>query len=309
MGDVFIGIDVSKEHLDVASRPSKLVERFGNDASGIAKLVDSVRQLAPTLVVLEATGGYEMNVAAELALVVPTAVINPKQARDFAGAIGRPAKTDALDAELLAHFAEAVRPEARALRDEQTQELTDVVHRRRQLVEMIVAETNREKRAQQSVRARIRAHLKWLRKELDRVDEDIDTLIKQSPIWRANEELLRSAKGVGPVLASTLLGRVPELGRLNRKQIASLVGVAPVNRDSGQHRGKRWIRGGRADVRVILYMGTVNAVRTNPSIRAFYQRLLAAGKPKKLAIVAAMRKLLTILNAMMRDKAIYSNPA
>jgi transposase len=309
MGDVFVGIDVSKNHLDVAQRPVAGLERFSNDAEGIGKLTEFIRQLAPKLVVLEATGGYEARVAAELALAAPTAVINPKQVRDFARAIGQAAKTDALDAELLARFGEVVRPEARPLRDEQTQELTDLVLRRRQLVDMIVAETNREQRAQSAVRVRIRKHLTWLRKEVARVDDDIDTLIKQSPVWRANEELLRSAKGVGPVLASTLLGRLPELGKLNRKEIAALAGIAPINRDSGQQRGKRSIYGGRADVRTVLYMATVNAVRHNPSLSGFYQRLVAAGKPKKVALVAAMRKLLTILNAMMRDGKAYAIPA
>jgi len=309
MGDVFVGIDVSKEHLDVASRPGVLSERFENNAGGIAKLTERLRQLAPRLVVLEATGGYEASVAAEIALSASTAVVNPKQVRDFARAIGRAAKTDAIDAEVLAHFAEAVRPEARPLRDEQTQELTDLVNRRRQLTDMIVAESNREKRATESVRVRIQAHLDWLRDELSDVDDDIDTLIKRTPVWRANEELLRSAKGVGPVLASTLLGRVPELGKLNRKQIAALVGLAPFNNDSGTHRGKRSIRGGRADVRRTLYMATLNAVRTNPSLKSFYLRLVEAGKPKKVALAAAMRKLLCILNAMMRDKETYAIPA
>lgn len=210
-------------------------------------------------------------------------------------------------AEVLAHFGDAIRPEVRPLRDEQTQELTDLVLRRRQLVDMIVAETNREHRAQSAVKARIRKHLTWLRKEVDRVDDDIDALIKQSPVWRANEELLRSAKGVGPVLASTLLGRLPELGKLNRKEIAALAGIA--NRDSGQQRGKRSIRGGRADVRTVLYMATVGAVRHNPSLGGFYKRLVAAGKPKKVALVASMRKLLTILNAMLRDQKKYAIPA
>lgn len=310
MTDVFVGVDVSKEFLDVASRPADAIcGRFENNLAGIAQLTERLRKAAPALVVLEATGGYEAIVAGELALVVSTAVVNPKQVRDFARAVGRAAKTDALDAEVLAHFAEAIRPEPRPLRDDQTQELTDLVHRRRQLVEMIVAETNREKRALGSVRERIRAHVVWLKKEVDRVDEDIDTLIKQSPVWRANEELLRSAKGVGPILASVLLGRVPELGQLNRKQIAALVGVAPFNDDSGAHRGKRSIRGGRADVRHVLFMATLNAVRTNPSLQAFYRRLLEAGKPKKVAIVAAMRKLLCILNAMMRDRAVYAAAA
>lgn len=309
MGDVFVGIDVSKDHLDVFSRPEGLTGRYENNVAGIAALTKQLHALRPALVVLEATGGYEASVAGELALVASTAVVNPKQVRDFARAVGRVAKTDAIDAEVLAHFAEAVRPEARPLRDEQTQELTDLVHRRRQLVDMIVAESNREKRATGPVRDRIHAHLVWLRKEVVRVDDDIDTLIKQTPVWRANEELLRTAKGVGPILAATLLGRVPELGKLNRKQISALIGVAPFNQDSGSHRGKRSIRGGRADVRRILYMATLNAVRTNPSLQSFYARLIAAGKPPKVAIVAAMRKLLCILNAMMRTRARYAIPA
>ena len=307
--DVFMGIDVSKEHLDVASRPEGVEGRYKNDAAGIAELVSRLRQVAPKLVVLEATGGFEAAVAAELALVAPTAVINPKQARDFARALGLLAKTDAIDAAVLARFGEAVRPEVRPMLDGQVQELTDLVQRRRQLMDMVVAETNREKRAQPVVRGRIRAHLAWLRKELADIDEDISDQIKKSPVWRANEELLRTAKGVGPVSAFTLLVRLPELGKLNRKKIAALVGVAPYNRDSGKHRGKRSIRGGRADVRTVLYMATTSAVRFNPSLRAFYKRLVQAGKPKKVALVASMRKLLGILNAMIRDGAAYSAAA
>lgn len=309
MSDVYVGIDVSKDFLDVASRPTTLRGRFDNNAAGIAALLERLREAAATLVVLEATGGYEANVAAELALVVPTAVVNPRQVREFAKASGRAAKTDALDAEVLAHFAEALRPEVRPLRDEQTQELADLVHRRRQLVEMIVAESNRERRAAEPVRERIRAHLVWLRKEVGGLDEEIDALIKRTPVWRASEQLLRTAKGVGPILAATLMGRVPELGKLNRKQIAALIGVAPFNHDSGSHRGKRSIGGGRADVRQILYMATLNAVRTNPSLKGYYARLVDAGKPRKVAIVAAMRKLLCILNAMMRNRTEYALPA
>jgi transposase len=309
MSDVYVGIDVSKEFLDVASRPNKVSGRFENNAAGIAALLVRLREAATTLVVLEATGGYEASVAGELAVALPTAVVNPKQVREFAKASGRSAKTDALDAEVLAHFAEAIRPEVRPLRDEQTQELTDLVHRRRQLVEMIVAESNRERRAAEPVRERIRAHLVWLRKEVSGVDEDIDALIKRTPIWRATEQILRTANGVGPILAATLMGRLPELGKLNRKEIAALVGIAPFNRDSGSQRGKRSIAGGRADVRQILYMATLNAVRTNPSLKGFYARLVEAGKPRKVAIVAAMRKLLCILNAMMRTRTGYALPA
>jgi transposase len=309
MADVFVGVDVSKEYLDVASRPAGLEGRYANDGAGIAELVLRLQGAAPKLVVLEATGGFEAAVAAEVALVAPTAVINPKQARDFAKAVGLLAKTDAIDAAVLARFGEAVRPEVRPLPDAHAQELTDLVQRRRQLLDMVVAETNREKRAQPVVRGRIQAHLAWLRKELGKLDEDIEDSIKTSPVWRANEELLRSAKGVGPVSAFTLLVRLPELGRLNRKQIAALVGVAPYNRDSGKQRGKRSIRGGRADVRAVLYMATVNAVRCNPTLRAFYSRLVAAGKPKKVALIAATRKLLGILNAMMRDGTAYQAAA
>jgi transposase len=308
MSDLYVGIDVSKDFLDVASRPNRVSGRFENNVAGIAALLVRLREATTTLVVLEATGGYEASVAGELAVAVPTAVVNPKQVREFAKASGRSAKTDALDAEVLAHFAEAMRPEVRPLRDEQTQELTDLVHRRRQLVEMIVAESNRERRAAEPVRERIRAHLVWLRKEVSGIDEDIDALIKRTPIWRATEQILRTANGVGPILAATLMGRLPELGKLNRKEIAALVGIAPFNRDSGSQRGKRSIAGGRADVRQILYMATLNAVRTNPSLKGFYARLVEAGKPRKVAIVAAMRKLLCILNAMMRSRTGYALP-
>jgi len=257
------------------------------------------------LVVLEATGGFEAAIAGEVALIAPVAVVNPRQVRDFAKATGRLAKTDSIDAEVLAQFADVLRPEPRPLPDDQARELTDVVHRRRQLLDMIVAETNREQRATTAVRARIRRHLKWLRKELEDVDEDIDRLIKSSAVWRANDDLLRSTKGVGPILSSTLIARVPELGRLNRKQIAALIGVAPFNDDSGHHRGRRRIRGGRDDVRRVLYMASVASLRCNKRLRAFYDRLVAAGKPKKVALLAVARKLLTILNAMMRERRPY----
>lgn len=308
MSESFVGIDVSKAHLDVCVRPGGAARRYGNDVGGIAALVADLRATAPTLVVLEATGGYEANVAAEVALVAPTAVVNPKQVRDFAKAAGRLAKTDALDAAVLAHFAEALRPEPRPLPDAQTRELTDLVQRRRQLLDMIVAETNRIPTAHPKVRVQIEQHVTWLRNQVKRVDKDLDDAIQSSTVWRAHDDLLRKIKGIGPTTTRTLLARLPELGKLTRQQIAALVGVAPMNHDSGTHRGARHIRGGRAEVRTQLYMVTMNAVRWNAPMRAFYQHLLGAGKPKKVALVAAMRKLLTILNAVMRDGRI-TNPA
>jgi transposase len=304
---MFVGVDVSKNHLDFATSADDR-GRQANTPEGIATLVKRIAELKPTLVVLEATGGFEIAVAAELALVCATAIVNPRQVRDFAKATGRLAKTDAIDAKTLARFAEAVRPDPRPLPDAQTQELVGMVQRRRQVLDMIVAESNREPRATSAVRARIRSHVKWLRKELDAIDDDIDRLIKSSSVWRANEELLRSAKGVGPVLASTLVAHVPELGQLDRRKIAALIGVAPFNRDSGRWSGKRSIRGGRSEVRHVLYMATVAATRFNPTLRGFYRRLVDAGKPKKLALVAAARKLLTILNAMMRDRQEFRLP-
>ena len=301
----FVGIDVSKDRLDVAIRPTGARSSFANTADGHAALVRELSQLQPVLVVLEATGGFEAAIAGEIALIAPVAVVNPRQVRDFAKATGRLAKTDSIDAEVLAQFADVLRPEPRPLPDDQARELTDVVHRRRQLLDMIVAETNREQRATTAVRARIRRHLKWLRKELEDVDEDIERLIKSSAVWRANDDLLRSTKGVGPILSSTLIARVPELGRLNRKQIAALIGVAPFNDDSGHYRGRRRIRGGRDDVRRVLYMASVASLRCNKRLRAFYDRLVAAGKPKKVALLAVARKLLTILNAMMRERRPY----
>ena len=306
MDQVFIGIDVSKQYLDVCVRPTNEERRYANDGRGIAGLVARIGELKPTLVVLEATGGYEAAVAAELALVAPTAVVNPKQVRDFAKATGRLAKTDALDADILARFAEMVRPEPRPLPDAETRELTDLVQRRRQLVDMITAETNRESSAHPKVAKRIKSHVTWLRNELGRADDDLDDTVKRSAAWRATEDLLRTFKGVGPVSTRTLLARLPELGRLAPRQISALVGLAPINRDSGSYRGRRGIHGGRADVRAVVYMATLTAVRWNPPLRDFYQRLLAAGKPKKVALIAAARKLLTVLNAMVRDRRAFA---
>ncbi len=266
-----------------------------------------IKELSPVLVVLEATGGIELPVVASLgASGVPVAVVNPRQARDFGKATGKLAKTDVLDAKMLAHFAAAVHPEPKALPDATAQGFAAILARRRQLVEMLVAEKNRSRTAIKPVRERIRKHISWLKQELDSTDKDLDQAVRGSPLWREKDDLLKSVPGVGPVLSSTLLGQLPELGTLNRKQIAALVGVAPLNRDSGKFRGKRSIWGGRASVRSVLYMSTLVATRHNPVIKAFYKKLCAAGKLKKVALTACMRKLLTILNAMIRNRTRWS---
>lgn len=304
---IFVGIDVSKAGLDVAVRPVGKREFVANDAAGIEILLQRLRELEPALIVLEATGGVERAVTRALASAeFPVVVINPRQVRDFAKATGQLAKTDTIDAAVLARFGEAVRPALRPLPDEVTWELRAVVTRRRQITEMIVAETNRLSGASKGVRKRINAHLRWLEAELKRADKDLDQSIRQSPIWRENEDLLRSVPGMGPVISRTLLAELPELGRLNRKQIAALVGVAPLNRDSGTLRGRRSIWGGRATVRAALYMGALVASRRNAMIQTFYRRLRNAGKAPKVALVACMRKLLTILNAMIKHKTHWS---
>ena len=253
---------------------------------------------------LEATGGLESAVAGELvAAGLEVTVVNPRQVRDFARATGRLAKTDAIDAGMLARFGEAVQPEARALPDAQTQELRGLVARRRQVVAMLTAECNRLPRATKRVRPQIKSHIAWLRRQLDSLDQELAALVQTSPLWRARENLLSSVPGIGPVTATCLLAELPELGRLNRKQIAALVGVAPHNRDSGTYRGKRSVWGGRAPVRASLYMATLVATRFNPVIKIFYDRLCAAGKPKKVALTACMRKLLTILNRMLNTQS------
>jgi transposase len=307
MTPIFVGIDVSKKRLDVAVRPVGSRESVANDAAAIEILVERLRELQPALIVLEATGGVERAVtralaSAELAVVV----INPRQVRDFAKATGQLAKTDTIDAEVLARFGEAVRPALRPLPDEVTLQLRAGITRRRQITEMIVAETNRLSATSKAVRKRINAHLRWLESELKRADKDLDQSIRQSPIWRENEDLLRSVPSIGPVISRTLLAELPELGRLNRKQIAALVGVAPLNRDSGTLRGRRSIWGGRATVRAALYMGALVASRRNAVIQTFYRRLRNAGKAPKIALVACMRKLLTILNAMIKHKTHWS---
>lgn len=307
---LFVGIDVSRDHLDVAVRPSGEGWRVTQDEAGIVAVVAHLRALAPTAIVLEATGGLEAPAAAALAAVgLPVAVVNPRQARDFAKATGQLAKTDALDARMLAPFAEAIRPHLRPLPDDEQQQLAALVTRRRQVVEMLVAEQQRLRRARPAVRARVAAHVTWLEAELRDLDGDVDAAIQASPTWRARDDLLQSVPGVGPVLSRTLLADLPELGHLDRKQIATLVGVAPLARDSGRLRGRRGIWGGRAEVRRVLYMATVVAIRHNPAIRAFYDRLLAAGKPPKVALIAGMHKLLLILDAMVRSGERWRMPA
>lgn len=299
---VFVGIDVSKAQLDLALRPEG---RFSapNDEAGCAQVLERLRAVSPTLVVLEATGGLEIPLTGVLAAAgVPVVVVNPRQVRDFAKATGKLAKTDALDAQTLAHFAEVIRPELRPLPDEQTQALAAILARRRQLIEMLTAEKNRLASARTPVRKSLRTHITWLERELSHTDRDLAHAIRESPVWREKEELLQSTPGVGPVVTTTLLANLPELGTLTAKQIAALVGVAPFNRDSGMLRGTRTVWGGRAQVRAVLYMGTLVATRFNPVIRAFYQRLCAAGKPKKVALTACMRKLLITLNAMLKHR-------
>ncbi|MGH7630129.1 MAG: IS110 family transposase [Gemmatimonadales bacterium] len=299
---VCVGIDVAKATLEVAVRPSGARWQVANDEAALPALVSQLRTLAPTLIVLEATGGFEHAAAAALAAAhLPVVIANPCQVRHFARATGQLAKTDGIDAAVLALFAERVRPAPRPLPDAAAQALDAVLTRRRQLVEMLTAERNRLGFARaSSVGQGITQHIRWLERQLGDVDHELGQLIEQSPLWRAQDNLLQSVPGIGPIVSRTLLGELPELGRLNRKEIAALVGVAPLVRDSGTLRGRRLVWGGRAPVRAVLYMGALVATRWNPVIRAFYGRLRAAGKPAKVALVACMRKLLIILNAMVR---------
>lgn len=306
MSDTFVGVDMAKAEFVVACRPEGTPWTATNDSEGIAATVARLRTLTPALIVAEATGGYERALVAALAAAgLPLVVANPRQVRDFAKATGQLAKTDRLDADLLALFAERVRPTPRPLPEPVLQQLDALLTRRRQLLDMLTAERNRLEHATVLVRRSLTDHIRWLERQVADVDRDLDRTIEQSPVWRAKENLLRSVPGVGPVVSRTLLAEVPELGCLNRKQIAALVGVAPLARDSGTLRGKRLVWGGRAPVRAALYMGALVATRRNPVIRAFYRRLVALGKPKKLALTACMRKLLTILNAMMRTNTTW----
>lgn len=299
----YIGSAVAKAQLDIAVRPRGEQWTAPHDEAGLRTLVARLQALRPTLVVLEATGGREIPLVAALAeAALPVAVVNPRQVRDFARAIGQLAKTDALDAQVLARFAEVVHPTPRPLPDVQVQELSALLTRRRQLVAMLTAERQRLDTARPAVRRHIQRHVAWLEQELADLDRTLRDAVQASPLWREREDLLRSAPGIGPTTAFTLVADLPELGRLDRKAIAALVGVAPLTCESGTLRGRRSVWGGRARVRTALYMATLVATCHNPVIRAFYQRLCAAGKPKKVALVACMRKLLTILNAMVRHR-------
>lgn len=308
---MFVGIDVAKAELVVSVRPTDERWIVANDERGVRTLVERLQTPRPTLVVLEATGGYELLCVAALAAAsLPVAVLNPRQVRDFARATGQLAKTDRVDADVLALFADRVRPDVRPLADAEAQELEALLSRRRQVLEMLQAERNRLGqvfgRGKATVKKSLKAHITFLERELRMTDSDLGAMIRQSPAWRERDDLLQSVPGVGPILSRTLLADLPELGRLSRREIAKLVGVAPLSRDSGTMRGRRFVQGGRATVRAVLYMAALVATKRNPVIRAFYQRLLAAGKPKKLALVACMRKLLTILNTIARTNRRWS---
>lgn len=300
----YVGIDVAKDHLDVALRPAEDAWTVANDPDGLETLIRRLKPAEPRLVVLEATGGYEAPVAAALSTAgIPVAVVNPRQVRDFAKATGQLAKTDRIDAATLALFAERVRPEPRPLPDPVGEELRALVARRRQLLEMLGAEQNRLRHATApSVEKGLQQHVRWLKRQLEDVDDDLQRVVQDSPLWRGKDDLLQSVPGIGPVTSRTLLAELPELGRLNRREIAALVGVAPLNRDSGRWRGRRFVWGGRAAVRNPLYMAALTASRHNPVIRAFYERLVDRGKPHKVALTACMRKLIVILNAMAKTQ-------
>jgi transposase len=309
---MLIGIDVAKAELVIAARPSGERWTVVNDERGVKTLADRLVRDGPELIVLEATGGYELLcVAALVAVALPVVVVNPRQVRDFAKATGQLAKTDRIDADVLALFAERVRPEVRPIADEAAQEL-EALLARRQLLEMLQAEKNRAGqvfgRGKRLVKKSLKAHISYLERELRIADTDLGTMVRESPAWRERDDLLQSVPGVGPVLSLTLLADLPELGRLSRREIANLVGVAPLSRDSGTMRGRRFVQGGRATVRAVLYMAALVATRRNAVIKAFYQRLVAAGKPKKLVLVACMRKLLTMLNMIVRTKTPWQAP-
>jgi len=306
--EFFIGIDVSKDTLDVAVRPTGEKMVFANTEDGLVMMTDFIKPFSPRLVVLEATGGWERSAVGALAAKgLPVVVVNPRQVRDFAKAKGILAKTDKIDAQVIAQFAESIRPEVRPLKTEEAQKLEALLSRRRQIVQMLTAEKNRLHSAPVWIRKDIQIHIQWLEKILDKFNKELDRLVKKSPIWQAKDKILQSAKGVGPILSLTLISGLPELGTLNRKKIAALVGVAPLNRDSGKFRGRRTIWGGRSAIRSVLLMATRVGIRFNPVIRAFYERLEKAGKKRKVAETACMRKLLTILNAMMKNRTCWQS--
>ncbi len=307
MKEHFIGIDISKDYLDIADSTTQNTWRTSNDETGIANLTKRLSTQAPTLIVLEATGGLETPLALALATDrLPVVVVNPRQVRDFAKATGQLAKTDTLDAKVLARFAAAVRPEMRQIKDQETRELAALVTRRRQLVEMLSTEKTRLKQVSKPIRQNVETHIAWLKNQIRDMDQDLSKTLKRSSVWRENDQIIQSVPGAGPVLSINLLANVPELGTLNRRQIAALIGLAPLNRDSGTFKGRRCIWGGRAGVRSTLYMATVTAIQFNPAIRSFYQRLTEKGKPFKVAITACMRKLLTIINTMIKTKTRWN---
>jgi len=298
----FVGIDVSKAWLDVAQHEREETFRVSNDEAGIAELVKRMKALKPKLIVVEPTGGFEKLLVAELTHAgLPVVVVNAKRVRDFARATGRLAKTDKLDAKVLAHFAAAIRPAVRRLPNAEEERLTMLLTRRRQVVDMLTVEKNRLVTVRAKMRSDIEAHIEWLANNLEELDKEIEDFVESTPIWKEKDNLLQSVPGVGPVTSATMLGMMPELGKLNRQEIAALVGVAPVNKDSGRKQGRRRIYGGRADVRSVLYMAALSAKKFNPVIKKFYERLIKQGKEKKVALTACMRKLLVILNAMMRS--------
>ena len=304
--DNFVGIDVSKSNLDIAVYPSGQSNRFDNDDSGVDSLMGFLQPLSPRLIVVEATGGYETLCASMLSSKnLPVVVVNPRQVRSFAKATGKLAKTDKIDAYIIAHFASAVSPPQRNLKDEQMQLLAALNNRRRQIIGMLVAEKNRLHTSPKANEKNIRQHIKWLEKNLKQIDTDIHKQIRNSPIWREQDDILQSYKGIGTVSSTLLISDLPELGQLTAKKIAALAGLAPFNCDSGRYRGRRRIWGGRSHVRKTLYMAARSAVRFNPEIRSFYKRLICAGKPHKVAMTACMRKMLVTLNAMTRDKTYW----
>jgi transposase len=308
--EIFVGIDISKAWLDVAVHEQEEMFRVSNEAAGIGSLLKRLKKQKPTLIVVEPTGGFEMLLVAELSQAgLPIAVVNAKRVRDFARATGQLAKTDKLDAKVLAHFAAAVRPAIRSLRSEEEQQLAALLTRRRQVLDMLTVEKNRLVTVRAKMRADIEAHIQWLSQNLKELDQEIEDFVKGTPIWKEKDALLQSVPGVGPVTSATLLGMLPELGQLNRQEIAALVGVAPVNKDSGRKQGKRRVYGGRAEVRSVLYMAALSAKKFNPVIRTFFARLIQHGKEKKVALTACMRKLIVILNAMLRTHQPWHSQA
>jgi transposase len=305
--ECFVGIDVAKNTLDMRIEPAGTVLRVSYDNAGVGQICQRLTEVGPTLIVMEATGGLETRLASELAAQgLPVAVVNPRQVRDFAKATGQLAKTDRIDAAVLCAFARAIRPAVRPIKDADTRELDEGVTRRRQLVEMRVQETLRLGSASKRQQKSLQAHIAWLDKRIEEIDIDLTARLRKSDVWRAKDDLLRSIPGIGAVTSRTMLAKCPEVGQLNRREIAALVGLAPLCDDSGKHRGKRFIWGGRADVRAVLYMAAVSAIRCNPTIKAFAERLKKAGKPAKVVIVACMRKLLTIINTMIKNRSPWN---